>query len=118
MKYLILILLFAGIDTCSGNKKVVIKPFTVMNRLDTSEFQGKTVVNRIDYYLVEHYRDNERYNHYIDSFANKIKPANYSSYSNCKIVFYKESQETNLKGVPYDSSIIDRYTSQDDLLCD
>lgn len=88
-----------------------------MNRLDTSSYLGKTSVSRTDYYLVEHYKDNDTYNKYIDSFANKWKVAKYSYY-NYTMVFYKETENTNLKGNLLKSNIIDKYTNQDDLIYD
>jgi hypothetical protein len=99
-----------------GQNKISIEPITVLDTVLTKHFNGKVYKDKMVYYKVIGYKDNEESLKAIEDFIKKNHVAEVNKYTNYTISFYDppkdESDKVELKNHP------DRYYNQDNVIYD
>ncbi len=114
LTYFIILLLLTGASCKKQELNIV--PFNVLNAAEKQHSDTTHRAATIEYYLAYNYADTKEMKTAIIDFVDHHKSKEYSSIADYSIVIYKVSEQTNLKGKPDESSLIDRYTAQEDLI--
>jgi hypothetical protein len=72
--------------------------------------------SHLQYFIIRGYSDNRESLNQVDSFADKIKSADYADYPQYELIFYKESGQTNVGNIAKNPRVIDRYSQDNDLV--
>lgn len=101
--------------SCSNaQKKLIIVPLHSLENIDTSQFRGKMAISKMSFYLVQGYKNNKVTERSIDDFVHRNKDSNWLNYSQYQVIFYKESNETNVKNIKAFPRVIVRYSQDHD----
>ncbi|MEO7047693.1 MAG: hypothetical protein ABI091_20510 [Ferruginibacter sp.] len=120
-KLALIILPICFLISCSqlSSRNISVVPLKMLNYLDTISNDGKALtIFKTEFYLIKAYSASKKTDQYIDSFIMKNKDTYLGKYSSYKMVFYKESSETNLENIASHPKIIDRYSQEHDLVYD
>lgn len=101
-----------------NKKKPIIIPFSLLNREDSLIDRGKTLYYKSEYFLIRNYSDDQESEKIIQNFVNENKSSDLGNYTQYDMVFYKESEITNIHHLQEHPRDLDRYSQQHDLLFD
>lgn len=100
---------------CSRSQQPIsIVPLPMLHYTDSTMDRGKQVIYKSEFYLVKNFREDKTTEALIDRFVNYKKDKQFQKYSDYKMIFYKESDQTNLKNILANRRIIDRYSQEND----
>lgn len=86
------------------------------DKIDTIYSDNQLRVYKSKKYLIQGYGDDKNIEAVIDSFAFKERRDDVQSYTQYTLVFYKESQETNIENIKKNSKVLDRYSQNHDMI--
>lgn len=99
---------------CSGSSEISIIPLEILDYIDTSTTNGKKF--KSDHFLVSGYVDDKRSQIIIDSFIIKHKKDYPIKFYQYDMIFYKESNKTNIKNILANPKFTDGYAVWPDLI--
>ncbi|MDB5132764.1 MAG: hypothetical protein JWR02_2513 [Mucilaginibacter sp.] len=120
MKYLtICFALFISLCSClNAGRKMSVISLRMMDTVVSYKDNGKTISsNKFEYFLIKDYRNNRESQAYIDNFSKKNKNPEFKKYTYYHMIFYKESDETNIESIRrYIQAKGNFYQNLDDLI--
>jgi hypothetical protein len=115
LKNIIASFILVALLSCISNKhRMEIRPFTVLNKIDTIHNEKGDAVYKFDCFLVTNFKDNKQSERLIDSFVTKNKAADFNSYTQYEMLFYKQSEITNPNHIKENPRDLDRYSQNND----
>ncbi|MDT3405427.1 hypothetical protein [Mucilaginibacter terrae] len=115
-KLILLISSIYFICSCQSQSIFKIVPFKVLNYLDTTKENNRVSITKMDVFLIKDYRDTKNFDKYLSNYINKHKASDYKRYANYLMVFYRETERTNLKGNSYSTDIVKKYSRMEDMV--
>lgn len=118
----ILILLFCSIlklTACAqkeANASISITRIPAFKETDTSLNDDKMLIYKNELFLVTNFVDDSMSVKALDSFVARTRETDIGHYTQYKMIFYKESSETNMKNIAENRRILDRYSQQHDMI--
>ena len=85
--------------TGCSSKPVSITSLEMLNSIDSSNFEGKKIRYKVDFFLVDGYQNDDNTRKILDSFIEKHKVVDFTKVDQYEMIFYKESAETNSKNI-------------------
>jgi hypothetical protein len=119
MKYTSIVIgLVIFVSGClNSSDKMTVIPLKMMDTTFTSKYEGRTILEKVNYYLMKGYRDNEANSDYLNAFVESHKDTGYRKYNDYYMIFYKESGETNIATIKkYIQAKGNFYYNEDDLI--
>lgn len=115
--YLCIVSFLLTIISCkSTDETLSIIPFQMQNSVDSIMNGNDVVIDKFDYFLVQNYSSNNIVAEDIRHYAELNKAADYKKFTHYKMLFYKNSNRTNIKNINRNPKIADRYVMEDDLI--
>lgn len=103
------VLVFVGLVACR-QKELFFLPLSLHEKVDSSIARS----SRVQYFIVRGFSNDKECLRQVDAFAEKSKSSDYANFPQYEIVFYKESDQTNLNNIAKDPRVIDRYSQEHD----
>ncbi len=114
---ILFIFIIAFFTSCTVRQSnIAVIPLEKFTSVDTIVFKGKKVMHKTASFIISNWKEDKKSLHALDCFVISSIDSNIYSYGQYTMIFYKESDITNIRHLSENPRDLDRYSQDNDMI--